>query len=101
MSIENAWRVVDRALRDGEFAERLTRTPEQVVESLRRDFPGMGSEEAQATLQEAITALGVHYKLRTAAREEDTGRYGRCPTGSAKDSCRSSSKSRQDTAASC
>ncbi|MBM3948015.1 MAG: hypothetical protein FJ312_02000 [SAR202 cluster bacterium] len=71
MSVENAWRVVDRALRDGEFAERLTHAPEESLESLRREFPGLSGEEAQATLQEAITALGVHYKLRTAAREEE------------------------------
>ena len=32
MFIENAWRVVDKALRDGDFADRLTRAPEQAIE---------------------------------------------------------------------
>lgn len=71
MSIEQASRVVERAMRDDLFARQLAEAPEQIRDQLRAEFPGLGDSELNKVLEEAVAALGIYYKLRTHAREEE------------------------------
>lgn len=46
-----SWQVVDRPLRDGDFADQLAKTPDQTVKQLSAQFPNLNQDDLKSTVQ--------------------------------------------------